>query len=196
MAAGGGCLVIDFLKLCGTREGKREEAIAFRRTEVSELQDCFKGLSNGGERIEEQHSSWNHFTDTNHSSYQVPNDLLNSTVSYLPSQDLSETSTPHNLALARLEQLTQHLKPLFDDTDILSCGYAQCQTLLQTQRQSLPKDAQIRTCVHSGCGYVSGSAGEWRRHVGQGCGFHWEVERKGESWQQWEEEEGGRCCGA
>lgn len=189
--------MVDFLKLCGRREGNGEEGMVFRSTEVSEMQDCFKGLFNGAERSEEQHSSWNHISDTNRSSYQVLNDFsISTTTSYSPSQELSETSSPHNLALARLEQLTQHLKPLFDDTDILSCGYAQCQTLLQTQRQSLPKDAQIRTCVHSGCGYVSSSAGEWRRHVGQGCGFHWEVERRGKSWQQWEEEEGGRCCGA
>lgn len=216
---GGGCLPIDFVKLCGSRQ-RDEEAVQFRSDfqEEKSVQKDFERFFNG--ECSGTIPSWSTFSETTSFESTAPWNP-NSTPIYgsLSSshwplewgtsepfsndflrEDFSPTSTSisqedyHTKALARLQQLNLHLIPeAEEEEELLQCGYAQCQSLLERQNLSVLKHAQRRGCVHGGCGYVSGSRGEWKGHVlGGGCGFHEELKRG--NWTEWEE--GGRCCSA
>lgn len=206
-----GCLPVDFWKLCGN--SRRQEAV---REDVTEVQRGFENLFNGerqgGLLLDRpdwsvpmispplrQRGTWN-----NTSGGSATSPFANGGNSWPLQQETSSEDyftvqedyldQPHSIARARLAQLNLHLKPLFSaEEDLLRCGHTQCQELLERQKAFLPKYAQIRSCVHSGCGYVSGTANEWRRHVGFGCEFHNEEENRRALAGEWEE--GGRCCG-
>lgn len=201
---GGGCLPVDFMKLHGKNKGASD-----RKGSIKEVQEDFIALFNGREenvKARPNQTIWDlgfpaninnaHFEQTTDPSPWPLDQVFSETTT---SEDYTSQDEPHSKALARLEQLNLHLNPLFEDSSVLSCGYAQCQTLLQTQNRHIPKNFQTRACVHSGCGYVSTTAQEWRRHVlGGDCKFHEDnVERKGENlnWSEDWEGEAGRCCG-